>query len=97
MKTGLQTQKDERTNKAQFNEITSGNSTNDGRSSDENGRKEISCEDYVELKYRSVKDVGAAKIAAGLGWFSIGLGLAGLLAPQKMGELIGSARLLRVG
>ena len=45
--------------------------------------------DYVALKYRRAKDVTATKIATGLGWFSIGLGLAELLAPKQLGEAIG--------
>lgn len=43
----------------------------------------------VELKYRSVKNVSAGKLAAGLGYFSIALGLAELLAPAQLGEIIG--------
>jgi hypothetical protein len=45
--------------------------------------------DYTELKYRSAENVEAAKFAKGLGVFSIVLGLAEVLAPSKMGELIG--------
>lgn len=33
--------------------------------------------------------MNAAKFSRGLGWFSIGLGLAELLAPRKLSELIG--------
>ncbi len=43
----------------------------------------------TELKYRSAANVGAGKLAKGLGWFSIGLGLAELLAPGQIGDLIG--------
>ena len=43
----------------------------------------------VELKYRSVENVGAAKFAKGLGMFSIVLGLAEVLAPAQLGGLIG--------
>ena len=43
----------------------------------------------VELKYRSVDNVGAAKFAKGLGIFSIALGLAEVLAPAQLGDLIG--------
>ena len=46
-------------------------------------------EDYVELKYRSVKNVSTAKFAKGLGYFSIALGLAEVFAPGRLGELIG--------
>ncbi len=81
MNSGTQTQKNGQENKTQTN----------GMSEDSKNvrQKPISREDYVELKYRQVKDVGAEKLAAGLGWFSIALGLAELLAPDKMGELIG--------
>ena len=43
----------------------------------------------TELKYRSTENVAAGKLARGLGWFSIALGAAELLAPEQMGELIG--------
>jgi len=45
--------------------------------------------DLTELKYRNVENVSAAKFAKGLGIFSIALGLAELLAPAQVGELIG--------
>jgi hypothetical protein len=45
--------------------------------------------DYVALKYRRARDVTAAKMATGLGWFSIALGLAELLAPRPLGAAIG--------
>ena len=43
----------------------------------------------VELKYRSVENVAAAKFAKGLGLFSIGLGLVEVLAPGQLAGLIG--------
>ena len=43
----------------------------------------------VELKYRSVENLASAKFARGLGMFSIALGLAEVLAPGKLGELVG--------
>lgn len=46
-------------------------------------------EDYVELKYRSTEYVATAKLAKGLGLFSIALGLMEVLAPGPVGELIG--------
>jgi hypothetical protein len=49
----------------------------------------FSSEDHVELKYRSVKNVSTAKLAKGIGVFSIALGLAEVLAPAQVGELIG--------
>lgn len=36
-----------------------------------------------------LKDIGAERIARGLGWFSIGLGLAELLAPRAIARLCG--------
>jgi uncharacterized membrane protein len=36
-----------------------------------------------------LKDIGAEKVARGLGWFSIGLGLAELLAPRAVARLCG--------
>ena len=43
----------------------------------------------VELKYRSVENVAAAKFAKGLGMFSIALGLAEVLAPGQLADMIG--------
>src|ERR1043165_4769937 len=37
----------------------------------------------------SLKDVGAERLARGLGWFSIGLGLTELLAPRLVAKLCG--------
>jgi hypothetical protein len=45
--------------------------------------------DYTELKYRDPANAGTAKMAKGIGMFSIALGLAEVLAPARMGELIG--------
>jgi hypothetical protein len=44
---------------------------------------------YAELKYRSVSNAAVGKLAGGLALFSIGLGLAEILAPAYLGELIG--------
>lgn len=47
-------------------------------------------EDYlVELKYRDPANLVTGKIATGLGIFSIVLGLAEVLAPSKLGAMIG--------
>ena len=47
-------------------------------------------EEYgTELKYRSAANVGTGKLAKGLGYFSIGLGLMELLMPGQVGEMIG--------
>lgn len=43
----------------------------------------------TELKYRSTENVATGKFAKGLGYFSIGLGLAELLMPGRMGRMIG--------
>ena len=48
-----------------------------------------SSEYATELKYRGVENIGTGKLAKGLGYFSIGLGLAELLAPAQIGEMIG--------
>lgn len=46
--------------------------------------------DYLtELKYRDPANLAAGKFATGLGLFSFALGLAELLAPQKLGEIMG--------
>jgi hypothetical protein len=45
--------------------------------------------DYVELKYRQPGNVATEKLARGLGIFSLALGLAEVLAPARVGELIG--------
>jgi len=47
-------------------------------------------EEYgTELQYRSAANVGTGKLAKGLGYFSIGLGLMELLMPGRVGEMIG--------
>jgi hypothetical protein len=43
----------------------------------------------IELKYRSAKNLSSAKLARGLGLFSIALGLAEVLAPSRLAEMIG--------
>lgn len=85
MNSDTQTEKSAQEDNAQFNQ-TATNSESNYRSKQQ---QPTSREDYVELKYRTVRDVGAEKLAVGLGWFSIGLGLAELLAPKQLGELIG--------
>ena len=45
--------------------------------------------DYAALKYRRPRDLMASKMATGLGWFSIALGLAEVFAPRQLGEAIG--------
>jgi hypothetical protein len=45
--------------------------------------------DYTELKYRDPAFAATGKLAKGIGMFSIALGLAEVLAPGQVGELIG--------
>jgi hypothetical protein len=49
----------------------------------------------TELKYRGAANVGTGKLAKGLGYFSIALGLSELLMPAQVGELIGVSRRYR--
>lgn len=53
-------------------------------------KQEPDSEEYgTELKYRHSANVGTGKLAKGLGYFSIGLGLMELLMPAQVGEMIG--------
>src|ERR1044072_5976857 len=45
--------------------------------------------DYVELKYRKPENLVEGKLAAGLAFFSLGLGLAEALMPKMMARAIG--------
>ena len=56
----------------------------DGLANLENGS-----DSWVELKYRSVENLGTAKMAKGLGLFSIALGLAEVLMPSQTATLAG--------
>jgi ribosomal protein L30/L7E len=47
---------------------------------------------FVELKYRSVNNLAAAALAKKLGLFSIALGMAEVLMPAQLGELVGISR-----
>jgi hypothetical protein len=59
-------------------------------------KQEPDSEEYgTELKYRSAANVGTGKLAKGLGYFSIGLGLMELLMPGQVGEMIGVSRRYR--
>jgi hypothetical protein len=49
-------------------------------------------DNFVELKYRSTKNLSTVAFARALGWFSIGLGLAEILMPRQLGELAGVGR-----
>lgn len=46
-------------------------------------------DNFVELKYRSLDNFATAKLAKGLGVFSIALGLAEVLLPAQLGEMSG--------
>jgi len=54
-----------------------------------NRRDDQAENNLVELKYRSVENVAAAKFAKGIGLFSIGLGLAEVFASSQLAELAG--------
>lgn len=94
MNTAAKNQREElnSTDQTQFGQQSSGQSSNasfgNGQGSQSDAQT-FSGEDHVELKYRSVKNVSTAKFAKGLGVFSIALGLAEVLAPAQVGELIG--------
>ena len=49
----------------------------------------VSGDNYVELKYRSVNNMTSGAFAKGLGVFSVALGLAELLAPGRVGTMMG--------
>lgn len=44
----------------------------------------------AEHQHRTLRDVTDQQMASGLGWFSVGLGLAEIFAPQALGQLIGA-------
>lgn len=85
MNTGTQQEKqnfdDQSQNDRQTTGLTSGRQNNQT-----NSQTDV---DYTELKYRAPANVGTTKLAKGIGMFSIALGLAEVLAPARMGELIG--------
>jgi len=55
-------------------------------------KQKVEGENFVELKYRSLENLSSAKLAKGLGLFSIGLGLAEVLIPAQLGEAAGLGR-----
>jgi hypothetical protein len=57
--------------------------------------QQVDGENFVELKYRSLENVATAKLAKGLGVFSIALGLAEMLAPAQVGGMIGVSNRFR--
>jgi hypothetical protein len=90
MNTGTQTQFDEQRfdDQDQFDRESSLNASSaGGRENQSNSTAAAGSQ--VELKYRSPANVATAKLAKGLGIFSLALGLAEVLAPAQMGELIG--------
>jgi|GEM_PF-1766944 len=59
-------------------------------------KQEPDSDEYgTELKYRSTANIGTGKLAKGLGYFSIALGLSELLMPAQIGELIGVSQRYR--
>jgi hypothetical protein len=62
----------------------------DRQPSAENGKDLTTASDnHVELKYRSVANFASGNFAKGLGVFSIALGLAEILAPARVGTMMG--------
>ena len=57
--------------------------------------QQVDGENFVELKYRSLENIATAKLAKGLGVFSIALGLAEMLAPAQVGGMIGVSNRFR--
>jgi hypothetical protein len=58
-------------------------------------QQKVDGENFVELKYRSLENIGTAKLAKGLGVFSIALGVAEMLAPAQVGEMMGVSNRFR--
>ncbi|HEX8247120.1 MAG TPA: hypothetical protein VF599_02965 [Pyrinomonadaceae bacterium] len=92
MATGTQQQQNQKTEQGSENQADRPGTT---RQTDFEARRprqklEPDSEEYgTELKYRSAANVGTGKLAKGLGYFSIGLGLMELLMPAQVGEMIG--------
>src|SRR5215218_1242603 len=57
--------------------------------------QQVEGENFVELKYRSLENIATGKLAKGIGVFSIALGLAEILAPAQLGEMIGVSNRFR--
>lgn len=55
----------------------------------QNGRSERRPDSYQVKRRSAVKGWNEEHLARGLGWFSLGLGLAEVLAPRELGRLIG--------
>ena len=58
-------------------------------SDERRSEQKVEGENFVELKYRSLENIAAAKLAKGIGLFSIGLGLAEMLMPAQVGAAAG--------
>jgi hypothetical protein len=89
MNSGTQTEKDSFGSESEKDQNSTNSAFGDGEANNQSNPKTTANVDHTELKYRSPANVGTAKLAKGIGVFSIALGLAEVLAPAQMGELIG--------
>lgn len=92
MATGTQQQQNQKTEQGSENQANRPglNRQTDFEAKRPRQKLEPDSEEYgTELKYRSAANVGTGKLAKGLGYFSIGLGLMELLMPAQVGEMIG--------
>lgn len=92
MATGTQHQQNKKTEQGSENQADRPGSTGQTEYEAKRPRQKLEpdSEEYgTELKYRSATNVGTGKLAKGLGYFSIGLGLMELLMPAQVGEMIG--------
>jgi len=88
MNTGTQREEQELNDQSQGAQNLSGTMSGDGLDNQTNSET-VSSSDLTELKYRNTANVGTAKLAKGIAMFSIALGMVEVLAPARMGELIG--------
>lgn len=92
MATGTQQQQKQKTEQGSENQTDRPGSSRqtDFEAKRRRQKLEPDSEEYgTELKYRSAANVATGKLAKGLGYFSIGLGLMELLMPGQVGEMIG--------
>ena len=92
MATGTQHQQNQKTEQGNENQADrpGSNGQIDFEAKRPRQKLEPDSEEYgTELKYRSAANAGTGKLAKGLGYFSIGLGLMELLMPAQVGEMIG--------
>ncbi|HEY0461133.1 MAG TPA: hypothetical protein VGC97_18505 [Pyrinomonadaceae bacterium] len=88
MNTGTQREEQRFDNQSQSGRNQSASTSGDGQNNQTNSEMNSNI-DYTELKYRDPANVATGKMAKGIGMFSIALGLAEVVAPARMGELIG--------